>query len=156
MLAIKPQDRYRLKTSLKTNNKKRAKYPVIWKEKEWKLIRWLAVTNPYSWYSCPSCIGLMGWSRNLFSKDTWTEEEVLRNLALLSWFWPFVPSFGLGLLSVDRCGVDVRSIIIYEGERLVKPRLHQFSIKETRCFPNFSFLSEHVRFKPKMTSQRRS
>ena len=56
------------------------------------------------------------------------------------------------MLSVGRCGVDVRSIIIYEGERLAKPRLHQFSIKETRCFSKFSFLSESVRFKPKMRS----
>ena len=48
-------------------------------------------------------------------------------------------------------GVDVRSIIIYEGERLAKPR--QFSIKETRCFLKFSFLSERVRFKRKMTSR---
>ena len=54
------------------------------------------------------------------------------------------------MLSVGRCGVDVR--IIYERERLAKPRLHQFSIKETRCFLKFSFLSERVRFKPKMTS----
>ena len=35
--------------------------------------------------------------------------------------------------------VDVRSIIIYEGERL----------KETRCFLKFSFLLARVRFKPK-------
>ena len=54
------------------------------------------------------------------------------------------------MLSVGRCGVDV--CIIYERERLAKPRLHQFSIKETRCFLKFSFLSERVRFKPKMTS----
>ena len=54
------------------------------------------------------------------------------------------------MLSVGRCGVDV--CIIYERERLAKPCLHQFSIKETRCFLKFSFLSERVRFKPKMTS----
>ena len=42
--------------------------------------------------------------------------------------------------------------IIYERERLAKPRLHQFAIKETRFFLKFSFLSERVRFKPKMTS----
>ena len=53
---------------------------------------------------------------------------------------------------MGRCGVDVRSIIIYEGERLAKPHLHQFSIKETRCFLKFNFLSERVRFKLKMTS----
>ena len=71
-------------------------------------------------------------------------------MALLSWFWPFLPSFGLGLLCVGRCGVCV--CIIYEGERVAKPRLHQFSIKETRCFLKFSFLSGRVRSKPKMTS----
>ena len=54
------------------------------------------------------------------------------------------------MLSVGRCGVDV--CIIYDRERLAKPRLLQFSIKETRCFLKFSFLSECVRFKPKMTS----
>ena len=54
------------------------------------------------------------------------------------------------MLSVGRCGVDV--CIIYERERLAKPRVHQFSIKETRCFLKFRFLSERVRFKPKMTS----
>ena len=54
------------------------------------------------------------------------------------------------MLSVGRCGVDV--CIIYERERLAKPRLHQFSIKETRSFLKFSFLPERVRFKPKMTS----
>ena len=57
-------------------------------------------------YSCPSCIGVMGPSRNLFSKDTKTEEKVLQNLARLSWFWPFLPSFGLGLADVGRCKID--------------------------------------------------
>ena len=36
-----------LKTLLKTNNNKRVKYTAIWKEKEWKLILWLTITNPF-------------------------------------------------------------------------------------------------------------
>ena len=41
---------------------------------------------------------------------------------------------------------DVKSIIIYEGQRLVAP---PSPIKEARSFLKFSFLSERVRFKPK-------
>ena len=43
--------------------------------------------------------------------------------------------------------VDLRSIIIQEGERLVTPPSTR---RETRYFLKFGLLSERVRFKPKM------
>ena len=55
-----------------------------------------------------------------------------------------------GRCMVDE-GVDVRSIIIYEGERLVTPSSPIF-YKRGALLSEFSFLSERVRFKPKMTS----